>query len=188
MIHIIIYDDIHLSDLKNLEDYDDNKLYALEVSVNAHSDVMDNNRDRALHRLLRFNEFCCFDKNVRLIINSVDELYLKYGGLCFLWFNDIDRYKKVEKNIKYLFKFEYKVDEFNSNLLLDRSNTAAAIDKTILRKAFLEKNSDIIYYRPTKELLGMPKDKVMSIISEMTCKDIMKSPYFNNIKTSKNPF
>lgn len=182
MIHIIIYDDIHLSDFKNLKDYDANKLYALEVSVNAHSDVMDSNRDRVLHRLLRFNEFCCFDKNVRSIINSVDELYLKYGGLCFLWFNDLDRYKKVEKNIKYLFQFDYIVDEFNSNLLLERSSTAAAIDKTILRRAFIEKNSDIIYYRPTEELLNMNKEKVMSIIGEMECKDIMDSSYFKNIK------
>ena len=181
MIHIIIFDDVHLTDIKNLPDYNTNKLYGVEVSVNAHSDVLDKD-DRLLLRTLRFNEFCCFDKNVRTAAKECDELYLKYGGLCFLWSNDLDRYKKVEDHLKYMFKLEYKIDDLNNNGLFERTNADAAIDKLIIKKAFQEKNTEIIYYRPTEELRSKKKESIIKIMKNMSCKDIMKSKYFSYIK------
>ena len=180
MIHIIIFDDIHLTDIKKFPDYN-SKLYALEVSVNAHSDVLDKD-DRLLHRALRFNEFCCFDKNVKLILPKIDELYLKYGGLCFLWSNDLERFKVVENHIKYLLNFDYIIDDLNNNGLLERSSIDAVIDKLIIKKAFQEKNTDIIYYRPIKEFKLKSKETVLEMMENMSCKDIMKSEFFRGIK------
>ena len=182
MVHIMIYDDIHLTDLKELNKDTPNKLYALQVSVNAHSDVLDNNKDRALHRLLRFEEFCCFNKKVKSIVGQVDELYLKYGGLCFLWFNNIERYREVEDNIKFLFQHDYIVDEFNNNLLLERPATPAVIDKFIIRQTFLERDLDLLYYRPTEMILNKSKEEVISIIKDMKSIDIKTSQYFTDIR------
>lgn len=176
MIHITLFDNVHFSDLKEMKELKD-KNYGLLVSVNAHADLSERTR---LHQALRFNDFCCFNKCVKEFANEMDELYLKYGGLCFLWDRDLYRYREVEDNLNFVCQFDYVIDEFGNNDLLNRSSNLAVIDKHILKLVFQEKNPKLIYLRPKKSLEDKPKEEIIEILKGYTGKDLYTSEYFEN--------
>lgn len=168
MIHIYLRDDIHASDIRKY-----NKKQAFLISINAHADVLgENPLFRELHMQIRFNEFKSFNKSLKDVVDKVEDVYLKYGGLCFLWGNNKERYDEVLGNISTVMKYKYDIDNLNNGSLLERSDYRAATDKLILEKVFKYKDPILIYYRPTNEFKTKSKEEVIKILDTMSNEDI----------------
>lgn len=172
MIYIYLKDDIHFKDINS------SNTFALLSSVNATNDTKENDKKRPLHRLIRYNQFKTFDDEVKLLLNNVNDLHLKYGGMCFLWDDTPSYYDTYKNNINLILKNEYIVDPLNNNQLLERSNTLATIDKLILEKIFLYKDSDLLHYRPTDKFNGMNRNQIKDFFKNLTPKDIKNCKYF----------
>lgn len=184
MIYIYLKDDIHFKDIKT------NNTFALLSSINATTDVKEpalSNlyKRRPLHKLLRYNQFVSFSNQTKLLIDKVDDMHLKYGGMCFLWGDNPNCYKKYIENVEMLFNYDYIVDPLNNNSLLDRSDNLATIDKLVLNTIFKYKDSKLLYYRPIDDFIEYKKEDIVNTLKDATPDDIRNSPLFT-IKI-KNP-
>ena len=172
MIYIYLKDDIHFDDINS------DKTYALLSSVNATTDVKELDDKHPLHKLIRYNQFVSFSSQIKLLIDKVDNLHIKYGGMCFLWDNYPNYYKRFVDNVELVFNYDYVVDPLNNNLLLDKSGPMATIDKLVLNTIFKYKGSKLLYYRPTAKLINLGKEKIIEFLKDATPDDIRNSPLF----------
>lgn len=179
LLHICLKDNLTIPVLKELHN---NEKTALLVSVNAHSDVLkENAKLRELHMQIRFNEFTCFDRSLRDLIPYVPNIYLKYGGLCFLWTRDENRFKTVLENLRLVLSKPFIMDEFKNNELLERSDTRAAIDKLLIEKILLYKDTDLLFYRPKEELLKRSKQEVIDFFNNTNPTKLKISNLFERV-------
>lgn len=172
MLHIYLFDDIKFTQLEGEE-------YALLSSVNTTNDVKEKEEKPApLHRLIRYDEFVCFDRKLKHLVNKTPELHLKYGGICFLYTGELDRYEFVKKHCEYIFKFKYDIDPLGNDINFDKSSPAAAADKIMLRLIFKYKDISVLAYRPTKKFLEMSIDEIKKIAKKITPDTIKNSDLF----------
>lgn len=170
MLHLFIYDDIKFKDIDLPE-------YAYISSVNMTNDVKESDTKVApLHRELRYEEFVCFDRKMKKLINKTPELYAKYGGICFIYTGEGNRLRWVKEHVDYVLKQKYEIDPLGNNELLKKSSPAAYADKIILKTIFKYKDPSLLNYRPTKKFLEMKEGELMKFALKAKPDDIKNNP------------
>ena len=130
MLHLFIYDDIKFKDIDLPE-------YCFISSVNMTNNAKEKDESLApLHREIRYEEFVCFDRKMKKLLNKTPELYAKYGGVCFIYTGEGNRLRTVKEHIDWVLKQKYDIDPIGNNGLLDKSSPAAFADKIILKTIF----------------------------------------------------
>lgn len=176
MIHILLRDQLQLKDLKDKHTIG----YALLSTVNMQNDVIESfvktTAGRPTHLKIRYQEFLCFAEKAKIVIESkIPEVYLKYGGMCFLHSNDGSEKERIEafkNHLNYMFQFDYDIDTIGNNVMLDLASPSATIDKLILELAFKEKDSSILDYGYTPEFLKLEKEEIIKIFNNLTIEEI----------------
>lgn len=175
MIHILLRDQLQLKDLKDVHKIG----YALLSTVNISNDVIESfvktTAGRPTHLKIRYQEFLCFAEKTKIVIESkISEVYLKYGGMCFLHSNDgleKERIEAFKNHLNYMFQFDYDIDKIGNGIMLDLASPSATIDKLLLELAFKEKDSSILDYTYTPELLKFEKDEIIKVFDGLTIKE-----------------
>lgn len=178
MLHIFLYDDIKFSDI-NLPKF------CFITSVNMTNNAMDKdiaespNSRSPLHRLIRYEEFLSFDRKTRRLLKRTPELYMKYGGICFMYGGDEEILAKVKSHLELVLKQDYEIDPLHNNALLEKSSREAIADKMVLKAIFKYKDISLLAYGPTKKFLETDKDILMKMA---------KNPTPDMIKNNKEMF
>lgn len=176
MIHILLRDQLQLKDLK-----DKHKIgYALLSTVNTSNDVIESlvksTLKRPTHLKIRYQEFLCFAEKTKIVIeDKIPEIYLKYGGMCFLHSNgglEKERIEAFKNHLNYIFQFDYDIDPVGNNGMLDLASPGATIDKLILELAFKEKDSSILNYAYTNELLKLEKEEIIKVFNNLSIEEV----------------
>lgn len=169
MLHLFIYDDIKFREIDLPE-------YCFISSVNMTNNAKEKDESLApLHREIRYEEFVCFDRKMKKLINKTPELYAKYGGICFIYTGEGNRLRYVKEHIDWVLKQKYDVDPLGNNGLLEKSSPAAFADKIILSTIFKYKDSSLINYRPTKKFLELSENELMALSKDATPDKIKKN-------------
>lgn len=179
MIHILLRDQLQLKDLKDVHKIG----YALLSTVNISNDVIESfvktTAERPTHLKLRYQEFLCFAEKTKIVIEAkIPEIYLKYGGMCFLHSNDgleKERIEAFKNHLNYMFQFDYDIDKIGNGIMLDLASPSATIDKLILELAFKEKDSSILDYIYTPEFLKLEKEEIVKIFNNLTIEEVKKN-------------
>lgn len=176
MIHIMCFDNLP----KNFEK--DTSDFVLLISVNAKQAVFrDHKRSDAtdiMHLIHRFNEFKCFKENLEYFApksNDID-LYIKFGGFCFMRKGIEEVYQCSKSVLETLFKYDCVIDEFENNELLDKGSYANAYDKMIFRKMIREKDDSLLTYKLNKKYNSIFKDYIKEA-DKMTIAEFKKSDF-----------
>ena len=125
-----------------------------------------------LHREIRYEEFVCFDRKMKKLINKTPELYAKYGGVCFIYTGEGNRLRTMKEHIDWVLKQKYDIDPLGNDGLLGLSSPAAFADKIILRTIFKYKDASLINYRPTKKFLELSEKEMLKLSKSATPDDI----------------
>lgn len=166
MLHLFIYDDIKFREIDLPE-------YCFISSVNMTNNAKEADTSIApLHREIRYEEFVCFDRKMKKLINKTPELYAKYGGVCFIYTGEGNRLRAVKEHIDWVLKQKYDIDPLGNNGLLDKSSPAAFADKIILKTIFKYKDASLINYRPTKKFLGLTEEELFKLSQNAKPDDI----------------
>lgn len=174
MIHIICFDNIPKG-FKFSQ-----KRYAVLVSVSTNNNVFQNGEksfepDQA-HLVMRFNEFRCFVDTLKYMVPKVEDVYVKFGGFCFMHNMNKEAFEKAEELLSYLFSQDYIIDEFSNNELLEKSSQRAAYDKLIFRKMLREKDMSILQYS-LKKPYTLSKEELVEKFDKMTIAEFKKSDF-----------
>ena len=175
MIHILCFDNIP----KNFDFYSKDK-YAILVSVSTSNNIVQKDSksdtlDQA-HFVMRFNEFCCFIDTLKYMISKVDDIYIKFGGLCFMHNMNKEAFEKAEELLRFLFTQNYVVDEFLNNKLLEKSSLRAAYDKLNFRKMLREKDISTLQYC-LKKPYTLTVDELVEKLDKLTIEELKKSSF-----------
>lgn len=166
MLHLFIYDDIKFRDIDLPE-------YCFISSVNMTNNAKEADETAApLHREIRYEEFVCFDRKMKKLINKTPELYAKYGGICFIYTGEGNRLRTLKEHVEYVLKQKYDIDPIGNDGLLELSSPAAYADKIILRTIFKYKDTSLLNYRPTKQFLALSEDELKKLSKTATPDDI----------------
>lgn len=171
MTYLYFFDDIKFKNIIS------SKSYALLSTVNATTDVYEaGKQERELHKEIRWEQFDSFCKQAKILYGKVEDLHLKYGGICFLWDGNKTRFQKVEDHIKWISSMKHSVDILGNKDLLKRSSNLAAADKIILRKSL--ENSKLIWYRPTSKMIKLSQEEIINTLEndfdELTKQGLLK--------------
>lgn len=152
-------------------------------SVNTNTDAIDNAKEwQKLHRIIRFDQFKCFHENLIHSVDVVNEIYLKYGGFCFLDdYQEKDRFEFVKNHFSFMLKHkgEFQFDPFKNNLLWKEGSNLRIFDKVLIKCVLETGNIDLVYRRPLSNVL---KTLNVSDIHNFTEKDILSNELTTQVK------
>ena len=178
MLHIFLYDDIKFTDI-NLPNF------CFITSVNTTNNAMEKditsapNSRSPLHKLIRYEEFISFDRKTRRLLKRTPELYMKYGGICFMYDGEEEITTRVKNHLELVLKQDYEIDPLHNDILLEKSSLQAIADKMILKAIFKYKDISLLAYGPTKKFLETDKSVLMKMA---------KNPTPDMIKNNKEMF
>ena len=155
-------------------------------SVNTGTDALNTNSKInqwiSFHRLIRFDQFKCFHESLTHVANKADEIYLKYGGFCFLDdYKAKNRFEYVKDHFSFLlenYKDKIVIDPFSNKLFWETGPSIRIFDKMIIKCILETGNTDLIYYRPKVD--AMPTLDI-STIHNLTEKDITSNELTSKI-------
>ncbi len=174
MLHLFIYDDIKFSDI-NLPKF------CFITSVNITNNAMDKDISESptskspLHKLIRYEEFISFDRKTRRLLKRTPELYMKYGGICFMYDGEEEVITRVKNHLELVLKQDYEIDPLHNNILLEKSSQSslqAVADKMILKAIFKYKDISLLAYGPTKKFFETDRKVLMKMAENLTPKMI----------------
>ena len=172
MLHILCFDNIP----KGFDFYSKDN-YAVLVSVSASNMVIQKNpKSNQAHFVMRFNEFCCFIDTLKYMVSKVDDIYIKFGGVCFMYNMNKESFEKAEELLRFLFTQDYVVDEFSNNQLLEKSNLRAAYDKVNFRKMLREKDTSTLQYC-LKGPYTLTVDELVEKLDKLTIEELKNSSF-----------
>lgn len=185
MIYLYVHDNICKDDI-----FEKNKLrpQAIVSSVGTSShgfDVTDGKLDEnynEIHRLIRFYQFEAFAKTAKDLINKVDDLHLKYGGLCFLNDGVKERFDVVKQHLDLIMQFPFEYDFLKNDVLLKGNPKSIIYDRFLLRRIFETKDTSLIHYRPKVGLERYNGNKqILDLIKNATNEEIKQCPLLRKV-------
>ena len=182
MIYICINDNFSKEDLINNNKIAPQVILSSVISSTHAFDIFQGKLHESgdLHRKIRFYQFKSFDETIRATYNDVSDMYLKYGGFCFLN-NDIkERFDVVKHNLDFIASHEYKVDIWKNDLLLQKAPNSNTFDKFILKRILETKETGLIYYRPKKFTINGHKEAVKEL-QNATNEEIKQCPLLRKV-------
>ncbi len=155
-------------------------------AVNTNTDAVDAEHSiliwTSLHRVIRFDQFKSFHESVLHVITLTENLYLKYGGFCFLDdYEGEERFEFVKNHFDFLlknYKDKIQFDPLQNNLLWSEGSNLRIFDKMVIKTILETGNLDLIYFRPIAPAF---KEISAEDIHKFTEKDIMDPRYSKRI-------
>jgi hypothetical protein len=185
MLYLYIHDNISKQDIlsNNLI-----KSQAIVSSVGNSShgfDVIDGKLDECfneVHRAIRYRQFQSFAETARDLADTIGDLHLKYGGLCFLNDGVKERFTTVKRHLDFIVKHNYSVDHLHNDILLNNDPLAIMYDRFILRRIFETKETGLIFYRPQIGLERYNGNKqILDLIKNATNEEIKQCPLLRKV-------
>jgi len=185
MIYVCLFDTAIRDDIVKLQ-----KPSVILSSVNnaTHAINANGSENARIHKIIRFEQFKCFHENLQSVVNEPCDIYLKYGGFCFLDDWDSKRFEFVKNHFKFLLKYkkQIEIDADGNNNQFDIGSNYRLLDKVLIEKILKYNALDLLYFRPVPKVLQMDKKTLYETVKDMSVDDLKRSGYITLLHNNKN--